>query len=110
MKKTCGNLRAHLNKKLKDVYFRELFELEQEKMKLARVFVDYRIKHDLTQDDLAKQLNISQQYVSKLEEGIFSNIRDVANLLLAIGYKLEFRFVNIPEKVSKELRNKLQMV
>jgi transcriptional regulator with XRE-family HTH domain len=79
-------------------------------MKIAKQFVEYRIKNNLTQDELTKRLNITQQYISKLEEGIFSNIRDVAKLLFAIGYKLEFRIINIPDKVTKIIRNKLQLV
>jgi len=102
------SVKEHLDSKLKDVYFRELYELEQEKMKLAKLVVDYRIKRDLTQGELANELGITQQYISKIEEGIFSNIKDVAKILLAIGYRIEIRPVHIPEKVSKRIRHKLQ--
>lgn len=102
------SVREHLAQKLRDPYFKELYELEQERMKIAKIFVDYRIENHLTQEELAKKLDISQQYVSKLEEGIFSNIRDIAKILLAIGYKLEFRIINIPDRTSKIIRHKLQ--
>ncbi|RJP28016.1 MAG: XRE family transcriptional regulator [Candidatus Omnitrophota bacterium] len=103
------SVREHLDEKLKDPYFRELYELEQERMKISRLFIDYRAKNNLTQEELASKLGISQQYISKLEEGIFSNIRDVAKILLAIGYKIEFKIINIPSKISKIIRNKLQV-
>ncbi len=109
MKQSLKSVKEHLSKKLKDVYFRELYELEQEKMKLAKHFIDFRIKHNLTQDELADMLGVTQQHVSKLEEGIFSNIRDVAKMLLAIGYRMEFRTVHISKKISKKIRAKLQM-
>ena len=68
-----------------------------------------RSKEDMTQAELAKKLGVTQQYISKLEEGIFSNIREVAKILLVIGYKIEFRIVTIPGRISKIIRNKLQL-
>jgi transcriptional regulator with XRE-family HTH domain len=108
MIKKLRSVREHLDRKLRDPYFRELYELEQERMKLAKLLVDYRIQHKLTQDDLAKKLGITQQYVSKIEEGVFSNIRDVAKILLALGYKIEFKIVKIPNKISERIKSKLQ--
>jgi len=104
------SVREHLENKLRDPYFKELYELEQERMKIAKLLVDYRIKNNLTQEELAKKLGITQQYISKLEEGIFSNIRDVSKILLAIGYKIEFRIINIPDRITRIIRNKLQLV
>lgn len=103
------SVREHLQKKLNDPYFKELYELEQERMKIAKIFVDYRIKNSLSQEEMAKELGISQQYVSKLEEGVFSNIREVSKFLLAIGYKIEFRIINIPDKISRIVRRQLQI-
>lgn len=103
------SVKEHLEEKLRDPYFKELYELEQERMKIAKLFVDYRIKNGITQEELAKRLGVTQQYVSKLEEGVFSNIKEVAKILLTIGYKIEFRIVTIPGRISKIIRNKLQL-
>lgn len=108
MRQKLKSIKEHLGKKLKDVYFKEIYELKEEKMKLAKRFVDYRIKHNLSQEDLAKELGVTQQYISKLEEGFFSNIKDVAKMLLAIGYKMELRTVQISAKISRRIRAKLQ--
>lgn len=108
MKKVLS-VKDHLDKKLKDAYFKELYELEQEKMKLAKLMVDYRMKNNLTQTDLAERLGVTQQYVSKFEEGIFGSIKTVAKILLAIGYRIEFRTVHIPKKVSDQIRSNLQL-
>ena len=108
MKQRLKSVKEHLDKKLKDVYFKELYELEQEKMKLAKLVIDYRIKYNLTQEELANKLGITQQYISKIEEGIFSNIKDVYKILLAIGYRIEFKTVHIPKRVSRRFRAKLQ--
>jgi len=90
------SVKQHLEAKLRDKAFKELYELEQEKMKLAKLIVDYRIKRDLTQADLARSLGITQQYVSKLEEANFSNISDVFRILLTLGYKLGFKVKHAP--------------
>ena len=45
------SVREHLEEKLRDPYFKELYELEQERMKIAKLFVDYRIKNDITDND-----------------------------------------------------------
>ncbi len=110
MRKRLISVKEHLRKKLKDVYFKELYELEQEKMKLAKLIVDYRIKHNLTQTELANRLGCTQQYISKIEEGIFSNIKELAKILLAIGYKIEFKTVQIPKAIRRRIRAKLQLV
>lgn len=104
------SVREHLEQKLKDPYFKELYELEQEKMKLARLVLDYRIQHNLTQVELATRLGITQQYISKIEEGIFSSIKDVAKILLALGYRIEFKVVRIHHRISERIKNKLQLV
>ena len=98
----------HIEEKLKDSYFKEVYELEAERMKIAKLLVDYRIKHNLTQGELAKESGYTQQYISKIEEGVFSNIRDIAKILLAIGYRMEIRVVHVPEKESRKIKNILQ--
>lgn len=104
------SVRGHLEQKLRDPYFKELYELEQEKMKLAKLVLDYRIQHNLTQEELADRLGITQQYISKIEEGIFSSIKDVAKILLTIGYRIEFKVIKIPNRISEKIKNKLQLV
>jgi len=109
MRQRLTSVKEHLEEKLKDPYFKELYELEVERMKIAKLLVDYRIKHNLTQAQLAGQLGYTQQYISKIEEGVFSNIRDIARILLAIGYRMEIRTVHIPEKETRKIKNMLQL-
>ena len=98
------SVREHVEQKLRDPYFKELYELEQEKMKLAKLVLNYRIQNNLTQEELANKLGITQQYISKIEEGIFSSIKDVAKILLAIGYRIEFTVIKIPNRISEKIR------
>lgn len=79
----------HINEKLKnDPKFRERYNLILQKLEVAKKIIGYRIKHNLTQEQLAYELDISQQYISKIEEGLFSNLDTIDQILFKIGYRL----------------------
>jgi len=103
---------SHLKEKLKDPYFRELHELEQQKLEVANILVKYRIKNSLTQDDLANKMGVTQQYISKVESGDFSNLKAVMILLFLIGFKVKLDIRPITRqfrlKISPALRAKLK--
>ena len=89
MKTHLTNVREHLKEELKDPYFKELYELDSVKTEIAKKIIEYRIKHKLTQSQLAKIVRVSQQQVSYIEEGDFSNFQTIQKVLLAIGYKIK---------------------
>jgi DNA-binding XRE family transcriptional regulator len=89
----------HLNEKLKDPYFKELYELEEQKLDIVKKIVDYRIKNNLSQKQLAKKVNVTQQHISKIENGEFSSIVTLEKVLLAIGYTVKMEIVRLSEKV-----------
>ena len=88
MKRKLRSVEDHLKEELKDPHFRELYELEQAKMEIVKKIVVYRIKHHLTQAQLARKVGVSQQQISKVEECEFSNFATVQKVLSAIGYRL----------------------
>lgn len=106
---------AHLNEKLADPYFRELYEIEQQKLIFADVLIQYRMKRNLTQGQLAKKLGITQQYISKIENGEFSNLKTLEIILFLIGFKVKMNveplpkkfFRNIPPSTISKLRKQL---
>ena len=57
---------------LKDPYFKELWELEEQKLEMVKPMIEYRIKHNLTQRQLAKKIGVGQQLISNIENGEFS--------------------------------------
>lgn len=89
MKTTLTNVSDHLKEKLKNPYFRELYELDKIKTDIAKKIIEYRVKHNLSQTELAKRVKISQQQISHIEEGDFSSFLTIQKVLLAIGYKIK---------------------
>lgn len=94
----------HLKEKLKDPYFRELYELEEQKLEIVKRIVDYRIKHDLNQRQLAKKVGVTQQHISKIESGDFANVMTLEKVLLAIGFTVQMKAVQLKPTIADRIR------
>lgn len=95
----------HLKEKLKDPYFKELYELEEQKLSIVKQIIDYRIKHNITQKQLAKRAKVTQQHISKIENGEFSNIATLEKILLFIGYTVKIKAVPLNKKIKREIED-----
>ena len=85
-------VKEHIVEKLKkDAGFKERYDLILQKAEIAEKIIDYRIKHNLTQAELADELGVSQQYISRIEEGHFSTLEMVEHVLSYIGYRLKLK-------------------
>ena len=85
-------VQEYIDEKLKrDPEFRERYNLILQKLEIAKKIIDYRIKHGLTQKELADELDVTQQYISKIEEGDYSTLDAVGHILFKIGYRLVLR-------------------
>ncbi len=93
----------HLQEKLKDPYFKELYELEQQKFSIVKNIIDYRIKHKLSQTDLAKQLKVTQQHISNIESGEFSSVATLEKVLLGIGMTVRIEAVRLNSQATKRI-------
>ena len=82
------SVEEHLKEKRQDAAFRELHELDEEKLKVAKVIISERIRRRLTQAALARQLGVTQQQVSKIENGDFDNLATVQHILVMLGYQV----------------------
>ena len=106
------SVKGHIKQELKDPYFRELYEMERQKLGVAHILISYRVKHALTQKQLAKQMGVTQQYISKVENGDFSNLKAVMILLFLIGFKVKLDIRPIAKqfrlKISPAVRAKLK--
>ena len=111
MKTRLANVKDHLRTELKDPYFKELYELDSVKTEIAKTIIEYRIKHNLNQTQLAKMVRVSQQQISYIEEGDFSNFQTIQKVLLAIGYKItRIQIGQLSAKEKRIVKNNLQQV
>lgn len=94
----------HLREKLKNPYFKELYELEQQKYNIVKKIIDYRIKKKITQADLAKEAGVSQQHISKIENGEFSSIVTLEKVLLHIGMTVRMKAVELNTTVKRQIK------
>ena len=94
----------HLKEKLKDPYFRELHELEEQKLGIVKRIVEYRIKHGLNQKQLADRVGVTQQHISKIESGDFASVMTLEKALLAIGYTVQIRAIQLKPVVAAKIR------
>ena len=93
----------HLKEKIKDPYFKELYELEEQKLAIVKRIIAYRIKNKLNQNQLAKRAGVTQQHISKIENGEFSNITTLAKILLFVGFAVQIKAIpiHIPQYAFK---------
>jgi len=103
----------HLKEKLKDPYFKELYELEEQKLGIVKRIVEYRVKHGLSQEDLAEKANVTQQHISKIENGEFSSVTTLEKILFYIGYTVKIQAVplrhQIRERIERSVRSKRKL-
>lgn len=93
MKKNLVRATTHqevMRRLLKKPGFREGYEEELDKLRLAvaKVIVGARVHRRLSQEALARQLGVTQQQISKLENGDFDNLatlQKVLSLLPSVG-------------------------
>jgi len=96
----------HLQEKLKDPYFKELYELEEQKLKIVKRIIDYRIKYKLTQKQLAEKAGVTQQHISKIENGEFSSIITLEKILLLIGYTIRVKAVPLDHDIKVRIEQR----
>jgi len=75
--------------------FKARYDLIMEKAVVVKKIIGYRIRHRLSQEQLAEEIGVTQQYISKIEEGEFSNLDTIENVLEHIGYRLKLEVVPV---------------
>ncbi|MBN1870759.1 MAG: helix-turn-helix transcriptional regulator [Candidatus Omnitrophica bacterium] len=98
----------YLKEQLKDPYFKELWELEEQKLEIVKPIIEYRIKNNLTQGQLARQIQVSQQHISHIESGEFSSVATLEKVLLFIGYKVRMEAVPLTRTVKNRIQKSLR--
>lgn len=86
----------HLTEELKDTEFSKLYENELELLQLAVKIAEERKEKGLSQKELASKAHITQQQMSKIENGINCNMITFLKVCQVLGISL---------KMEKELFN-----
>lgn len=92
----------HLEKKLKNPYFKKLYEFEEQKLHIVKQIIAYRLQHHLTQRQLAQKAGVSQQHISKIEQGEFTNIATLNKILLLIGKVIKLKAVPLSRSTIRK--------
>jgi ribosome-binding protein aMBF1 (putative translation factor) len=75
----------HLSKELKDPQFRKAFDEEKYLLELGLLITETREQHGLSQRELAQKSNVTQQQLSKIENGINCNLLTFIKVSSALG-------------------------
>lgn len=92
MKKVYDYIKEKIKK---DPDFAVCYDWIKEKAAVVKRIIAYRIRHNLSQAKLAEEIGVTQQYISKIEEGEFSNLDTIENVLEHIGYRLKLEVVPV---------------
>ncbi|MCY3713528.1 MAG: helix-turn-helix transcriptional regulator [Gemmatimonadetes bacterium] len=80
---------AHIEQKLKDERFRKMYEEERQMAELALKIALARDKSGKSQKDVAREARITQQQLSRLENGFRCNVNTLLKVCKALGLTLE---------------------
>ncbi len=84
------SFRKHLNEQMKNPEFAKAFNSEKEIIQLAVKIAVERNKLGISQAELAKKAHVTQQQLSKVENGVNCNIHTFIKICTALGLKLNF--------------------
>ena len=87
--------RKHLQEELQDDHFRKVYQEEKQLAQLSLRLHAAREGQGLSQQEVAKKAKISQQQLSKLENGANCHITTFLKVCDALGIKIEFE---LPEE------------
>jgi HTH-type transcriptional regulator / antitoxin HipB len=81
----------HLKEKLKDKKFKTLYEEERKLLELSLKIQEIREKIGLSQNEVAKKAHITQQQLSKIENGENCNLITFLKVCSVLGLDINFK-------------------
>jgi len=80
--------RDHLNEEMKNVQFKKIFDEEKYLLELGLIITEAREQRGLSQRELAQKSHVTQQQLSKIENGINCNLLTFIKVSSALGLDL----------------------
>lgn len=93
------NFADHIEQKLKDKRFRKMYEEERQMAELAVRLALARDRSGKSQKDIAREARITQQQLSRLENGARCNVNTLLKVCKALGLTLELKEEYPPDLV-----------
>jgi transcriptional regulator with XRE-family HTH domain len=82
---------SHLREKLKNKRFKRMYEEEKELLDISLRILEARREQNLSQAELANRAHITQQQLSRIENGMNFNIKTLLKLCDALDLSLDFK-------------------
>jgi ribosome-binding protein aMBF1 (putative translation factor) len=80
--------RKHLNEKMKNPNFKKMYEEEKHLLELGLLIINAREQKGLTQKELAQKSHVTQQQLSRIENGVNCNMLTFIKVSSALGLGL----------------------
>jgi len=90
------SFRQHLKERMKDERFRKLYEEERQLAELSLKILDTREHLGLSQEEVARRAKVTQQQLSKIENGANCNISTFLKVCNALGIKIDIESPKLP--------------
>ena len=85
------NFKDHLNEKLKDPEFNKFYKEEKYLLDLGMAISEAREQRGLSQSELARKSQVTQQQLSKIENGVNCNILTFLKVSSALDLNLTIK-------------------
>ena len=82
---------SHLNEKLKNERFKRMYEEEKELLEISIRIVKARTDQNLSQAELAERAHVTQQQLSRIENGMNFNIKTLLKLCDALNLSIDLK-------------------
>jgi DNA-binding Xre family transcriptional regulator len=82
---------SHLKEKLKNKRFKRMYEEEKELLDISFKILEARREQNLSQAELANRAHITQQQLSRIENGMNFNIKTLLKLCDALDLSIDLK-------------------
>ena len=85
-----------------DPEFGKLYKITEQKLAIVKPIIRHRINHNLTQGQFAKKIGVTQQHISKIENGEFSSMETLEKVLRYAGFTIKLEAVPVRKEAAHD--------